>query len=467
MKKNKFNILTGAILIIALLFGSCEKWIDPEVNLSKNSPVDVPMALLLPSTQAALFYVLGGDHSRAASIFMQHQAGVDRQAAAFDVYNYTESDCNNLYNTLSATVMQNLLNMRTKSVAQGSPHFEGVADILTAFSLAETTDVWGDVPYYEAFKADITGNRTPRYDAQQQLYVAIDSLLVVGIAKIQEPVSLYSPSTTSDLVYRGDRTKWRRAAWTLRLRYALHLAKRKGNLTDVDAILANPAAIFITSNADDFQFVFGTSGSETGARFNYESNRGDIRAGKFIVDLMNATADPRRAPYFTLVSGAYIGSGPGENRLGASRMGTFYGARNSPVPVLTNVERLFITAEVRFKQGGAANLALAATAYNAAVIASLAKHAVSTPAWEAINAAETDATITLEKIMTAKYIGLYLQTEVWSDWRRTGLPVLPLAVGATEIAIPRRYPYPLNERLYNPNMPANLTQLTRVYWDMQ
>lgn len=466
MKKNIFNILTGILLMLVILFGSCEKWIDPEVNLSENSPSDVTLSLLLPSTQASLFYVLGGDHSRAASIFMQHQAGVDRQAAAFDVYNYNESDCNNLYSTLAATVMQNLVNMRSKSVAQNSPHFEGVANVLTAFTLGEMTDVWGDVPFYEAFQANITQNKTPKYDSQQRLYQTIDSFLVAGIAKLQEPTSLYSPTTTSDLIYRGDRVKWRRVAWTLRLRYAVHLSERAGNLNNVTSILNDPTAIFIDQNANDFQFVFGTAGAETGPRFNFNSNRGDIRAGKFLVDLMNSTTDPRLAPYFTQVGGVYVGSGPGEFRLSSSLMGTFYGARNSPVPVLTYVEYLFLVSEINFRLGGA-NLVASANAYNAAVTASLAKHAVTNAGWLATNAAETDATITLEKIMTAKYIALYLQSQVWSDWRRTGYPNLPVATGAVETGIPRRYPYPLNERLYNPNTPAGLTLMTRIYWDLE
>ncbi len=467
MKKNKFNILTGTLLIFALLFGSCEKWIDPEINVSKNSPTDVPLSLLLPSTQAALFYVLGGDHSRAASIFMQHQAGVDRQAAAFDIYNYTESDVNNLYNTLSATVMKNLEIMRNKSVSTVSPHFEGVANILTAFTLGEMTDVWGDVPFYEAFKAETTGNRTPRYDTQQQLYVAIDSLLTVAIEKLQVPLSTFSPTSVTDLVYRGDRTRWRRLAWTLRLRYALHRQKRDGNLNAALAIINDANAIFITANADDFQFTFGTAANERGPRFNFESGRGDIRAGKFLVDLMNATNDPRRVPYFTLVSGVYVGSGPGENRLGASRMGTFYGAMGSIVPVVTAVEYHFMISEIRFRQGGA-NLAAAAASHNTAVGLSLAKHGITDPAWLSANAVETGATISLPKIMTAKYIALYLQTQVWSDWRRTGLPVLPLAQNATQVSIPRRYPYPLNERLYNPNTPTLVNPLlTRMWWDVE
>lgn len=464
MKINRFHRILGMLLLTGFILTSCDKWIDPEINISENSPTDVPLNLLLPSTQASLFYVLGGDHSRAPSIFMQHQSGVDRQAAAFEVYNYTESDVNNLYNTLSATVMKNLEIMQRKSIETNSPHYEGVTNILTAFTLGEMTDVWGDVPYYEAFKADITGNRTPKYDAQQKLYATMDSLLVNAIAKLQATTSVFTPTATADLIYKGaaaGREKWRRLAWTLRLRYALHLEKHNG-IQPVIALLENPNAIFMASNADDFQFKFGTAASERGPRYNFESSRGDIRAAKFLVDLMNATNDPRRPAYFTQVGGAYVGSGPGQNLANASKMGPFYGAMDAVVPTVTYVEFKFIEAEARFKNN---QKAAAADAYNAAVTASLAKHNVTDAAWLAANAAETEQTITLEKIMTAKYIALYLQTEVWSDWRRTGIPVLPLAANAVETQIPRRFPYPLNERLYNPNMPAGLTITQRVWWD--
>jgi hypothetical protein len=460
MKKILY-ILT--IFLAGLLMFSCEKWIDPDVNLSENSPTDVPLALLLPSTQASLFYVLGGDHSRAASIWMQHQAGVDRQAGSFDVYIYNESDCNNLYNTLSATVMKNLKVMKQKSIDQNSPHYEGVVNILTAFTLGEMTDIWGDVPYTEAFQADLTNNKTPKYDSQQELYGMMDALLVEAIAKLQAPTSVFTPTATADKNYAGVRDRWRRLAWTLRLRYALNQAKRSGYAA-ANAILTNPDAIFLSANADDFQFKFGTSAVERGPRYNFESSRGDIRAGAHLVNMMNATSDPRRPMYFTQVSGAYVGSAAGQNLTAASRLGTFYGAMDAIVPTVTYVEFLFMSAELKFR---ASNLIGAAQDYNAAVTASLAKHGATDAAWLAINAIETDATITLQKIMTGKYVGLYLQTQVWSDWRRTGLPTLTLATNAAETQIPRRYPYPLNERLYNGNnMPSGLTLTDRVWWDM-
>jgi len=465
MKRYKFsNIVIGALLLLAFAFSSCEKWIDPDINVSENSPTDVPLNLLLPSTQASLFYVLGGDHSRAASIWMQHQAGVDRQAGSFDTYVYVESDPNNLYNTLSATVMKNLEVMTRKSAETNSPHYAGVTNILTAFTLGEMTDIWGDVPYYEAFKADLTGNRTPKYDTQEKLYGTIDSLLTTAITHLQAATSVFSPTSTADLIYRGDRTKWRRLAWTLKLRYKLHAAKR-GGYAAATAVLTDNTAIFIDANANDFQFKFGTAGVERGPRYNFESSRGDCRAGKFLVDLMNSTSDPRRSAYFTQVSGAYVGSGPGEFKTASSRMAPFYGAMDAIVPVVTFVEFKFIEAELKFR---ANDLIGAASAYNAAVVASLAKHSVTADQnWLTANASETAASITLAKIMTGKYVGLYLQSEVFSDWRRTGIPALPLAKNAVETQIPRRYPYPLNERLYNPNTPDGLKITDRVWWDVQ
>jgi hypothetical protein len=68
--------------------------------------------------------------------------------------------------------------------------------------------------------------------------------------------------------------------------------------------------------------------------------------------------------------------------------------------------------------------------------------------------------------MNQKYLSSFLQLETWSDWRRTGFPVLVKATGAVTTEIPRRLPYPDDERLYNSaNMPTGLTITSRVWWD--
>ena len=49
--------------------------------------------------------------------------------------------------------------------------------------------------------------------------------------------------------------------------------------------------------------------------------------------------------------------------------------------------------------------------------------------------------LTKEQVMTQKYIGMFVQPEAFSDWRRTGIPVLT-AVSGSEV--PRRWFYPEN-----------------------
>ena len=72
--------------------------------------------------------------------------------------------------------------------------------------------------------------------------------------------------------------------------------------------------------------------------------------------------------------------------------------------------------------------------------------------------------LTLEQIMTQKYIGLFVQPEAFSDWRRTGIPNLTPVAGS---AVPRRWFYPENEYLFNSSAPARDDQLLfeRVGWD--
>ena len=53
--------------------------------------------------------------------------------------------------------------------------------------------------------------------------------------------------------------------------------------------------------------------------------------------------------------------------------------------------------------------------------------------------------------MTQKYIGMFLQPEVYSDYRRTNIPDLQPVSGANVIV---RWDYPATENLFNSNAPA-------------
>jgi hypothetical protein len=77
----------------------------------------------------------------------------------------------------------------------------------------------------------------------------------------------------------------------------------------------------------------------------------------------------------------------------------------------------------------------------------------------------------LETIINQKYIASYAGIESWTDYRRTGYPDLEPNEGGDHNqnpggGIPRRLPYPQNERLYNKNFPQPLpTMQDRFWWD--
>jgi hypothetical protein len=58
--------------------------------------------------------------------------------------------------------------------------------------------------------------------------------------------------------------------------------------------------------------------------------------------------------------------------------------------------------------------------------------------------------------MEEKYISLFQNIEVWSDWRRTCLPTLRPALNRP--AIPGRLPYGQTEEQTNPNTPPSTEQ---------
>ncbi|MCX6226871.1 MAG: SusD/RagB family nutrient-binding outer membrane lipoprotein, partial [Bacteroidia bacterium] len=335
----------------------------------------------------------------------------------------------------------------------------GISKVMIAYTLAMITDVWGDVPFTEALQGE-KGILTPKYDSQEQLYQNIDKLLAEAIVHLGEttPSGVPAPGK-SDLIFGGDASKWIAVAKSLQVRYALHLSLKNGYGAVRDVI--NSGGL-IAGNTGDFQLNFGTTANENNPRFQFDLQRSDIRVGARVVNLMNATGDPRRSVYFNPKGASdYTGSEPGAARLAAAWIGPAYADKRAPVYFLNYFELKFIEAEAFFDT----DKARAADAFNEGVKVSLSKLGVSDESWEAVNAAETATSITFGKIMTGKYISLFMSPEAWIDWRRTGLPSLSGPVGGVS-EMPRRYLYPTDERLFNSrNLPNGILSTDRVWWD--
>lgn len=458
MKNIRIFTMLGALAML-LSFNACNSWIDPDYNIDPNNPQDASLANILPPTQVAWGYISGGDLGRYLSVFTQHHGGVDRQHAGLDQYSMNEADVNNSWNTIYADILFELQIVIDKAADPDapSPHYGGIGKIMTANILQVLTDLYNDIPYSQAFQG--FDNLRPGYDSQEQIYNTIFQLLNEGIADCQAATSTLSPGG-NDMIYGGDMAKWVGFANSLKARAYVNLGNV--NSSNYQSALDAIDDGAIASNADDAVFMFRNTEIEANPLYQFMDQRGDIRMGAFFMDLMDGINDPR-IPFFADEdqNAGYSGSPAGVPTVSASPPGTYYASRNSPVVFSSYAETKFIEAEAAFQ---ANNPTRAADAYNEGIEASLEKIVgTADPAFLAAQS-KTAGTITLEDIMTHKYIATYTMVTSYTDWRRTGLPNIQPAQGQTQI--PRRWPYPQSERLFNGgNVPAGITLFTKVWWD--
>jgi hypothetical protein len=433
-------------LIILAPVSSCKKdFLD--VNTNPNLPTTTTPDALLPGAEAAIAFAQGGDASRFTSLFVQDVTGGSRQFASYNRYIFSEEDFNNLWGlNLYAGPMKDLDVIIKQSQQKGYKIYEGVGKILMAYTIGMTSDLWGDVPYSEAFQGD--ANLQPKFDSQQQIYASIQQLLSDARADLTASDPGEKVPGADDFMYNGDINAWMKFDNALSARYYIHLVNIDNNAAQ-NALNALTAGGF-TSNADDAEFRFGTSETFSNPWYQYIEQRDDILYEGFLVDTMTGLNDPRLPMYTDMYNSS----------------GSKFAAIDAPVYFLTYAEQKFIEAEADLRTN---NVAGAQLAYTDAITASMDKMGVASTDITTYLAANGTLLGTqqqmIDQVMFQKYIAMYLNPESWTDWRRTGVPALTPNAGVLS-EIPRRFIYPTNERLYNPNCPQSSSLLTpRLWWD--
>jgi len=440
-----------------LIFSGCEKWIDTDLNIDPDVPSEVPMDLLMPSMELSLAYHIGGNRTvKTTAILLQQINGVARNSNSEANYVLASTDVDDLWRRMYYMGMMDAVKVIDMAAELESPHYSGAAKVCLAMSLGTMTNLFGDIPYSEAFLGS-EGVLTPAYDSQQNIYAAINILLSEAITDLGASENVFD--IEGDLIYDGDTDDWIKAAYALRARYALY----QGNYTDALGYLANSFA-----PGENFKIDFGTEDNEANPIFQYNTLSAwgaDIAMASTFIDMLNGVNDPRLPFFADLQGGIYVGSIPGSEDDDVSDLGDYNDTPEAPVLFSSYAEMKFIEAECYLQQAVPDNDA-AATAYKVAVAASLdyvTGGGAGNAAWLTANIAiEDGTTITLEKIIGQKYIAMYSTVVPYDDFRRTGYPVLVPVAGAG--AIPQRFPYPQSEISYNSANVPSIASLTEALW---
>ena len=168
-------------------------------------------------------------------------------------------------------------------------HMRAIPDILKVYYAFYVSDINGSIPYSDAFMARYGGNLTPAFQSQPELFNIWDAKLkeVIGILKTTPSVTQVSLGN-NDLYYRGDASKWVKAANALRMKMAFRLMKRdeakaKAIITEV---LADAAQM---ENNNDSWVMYADVSFNNGGNWDPTG----FRAPKPTVDFMWNNSDPR------------------------------------------------------------------------------------------------------------------------------------------------------------------------------
>ncbi|PRD48071.1 SusD/RagB family nutrient-binding outer membrane lipoprotein [Sphingobacterium haloxyli] len=375
---------------------------------------------------------------------------------------------------------KNVSEMRSVAEKEQSNNYLAIALTLQAWIYSNLTDTFGDVPFFEASKAE-EGILQAKYDKQEDIYAQL--LEDLALAN-----SLYDTDQTmnygTDILFANDVQKWQKFTNSLRLRLLLRISDvYEPAYTEMQAIVADPISNPIIGQASESVILHVTGITPNLSPWSRALDFSNQHAvGSFFIETLNELEDPRR-PF-------YVGEAKrGEQTIGYKGIPSGYDPNTSfdyspsymnnlqvtapmIIPILTYAEVEFIQAELAQKGYGEDAASHFKNGIKAAV--ELWTKRPLDEQYFSNELATYDGT--LARIMLHKYLALYFtDNQQWAEYRRTGYPVLPTTGSKlNNNTMPSRLMYASLQSVYNPdNYKAAITEMggddvnVKVWWDVK
>lgn len=399
-----------------------------------------------------------------------------------------------LWNTY-ARYASNDVAMIQLAETQDAQYLKAVGLTMKVLFMSNLTDIFGDIPYSEAFQAE-NGIKQPVFDSQESVYQQM-------CAELEQANTIYATSpyvdpnkTSLDGMYGFDMAKWRKFNNSLYLRLLCRISGRTSTIVDGEhtvaekmrQIVGQPDLYPVFESNDDNATVHFTGISPYTSQFDpanyteaafttggYKLTEQTIKM-MVVKDAANFKNDIYEDPRLKMIGrkngnywkGTIAGASMGEETDTGNRGAAFL---NYKVLCRINADEWFMDyAEVQFILAEAALKGLigggeqaAKTYYETAQRASLQKwSAFSSPVDATYAVTDDDITAFLssdlaswdmattdaakqELIAGQKYLALFwVGMEDWHEYRRTGLPKLTVGSGCVynDMILPTRFAYP-------------------------
>jgi len=290
-----YKIKYAFMLMLSLWISSCELT-DLDINEDPNNPTSASLNLLLANSLLEGADLFGDDINANLHSFVGILAeqGTDGFALTNNSYNV---DWQSLY-TGPLKDTEAIINI---AAAQGNnPYYLGVGQLLKAYYFALMVEMWGDIPFSEALRADAEDLiKYPNYDEDATIYQNLISLIDEGIANLEQNSVV---EVLGDPIYNGDVDQWIRMGKSLKLRMLINTRLVQDNSAAITALIDE--GDLILDGGDDFTFQFSSINNPENENRHpwyvegYTSQNYGFTyiAHQFMFELLNFE-DPRR-PYY-------------------------------------------------------------------------------------------------------------------------------------------------------------------------
>ncbi|GAC1420499.1 MAG: SusD/RagB family nutrient-binding outer membrane lipoprotein [Flavisolibacter sp.] len=382
--------------------------------------------------------------------------------------------------------------VKTQAKAQNKYFYEAVARIMMSYNFQILVDLFGNVPYTQAFQG--TANLHPKYDDQKAIYEDLIKQIDTAITLLKRSDAIGSAS--SDIVFGGQNSSWIHFGNTLKLRILI----RQTQISGRSAYIQSEISKIVTEGSgflqagEDVAVNPGYSTAQPnpfyGSNYNVSGTyTNDFwRANQYGINFYKNNNDPRLTQVYSLSgTGKYQGNSIGQigglvgSDASAFGPGVLKSAKQAAL-LMPASESFFLQSEAvlrNFLSGNAQNL------YQQGITESFRyvnvpdyANAANTYYSQTNNKNTNWATTTtfndqLALVIRQKWASenTIIPIEAYDDYRRLMLPPdVPLSVSpyVDVLAIPVRFLYPFSEyqtNTDNVNAQGSINHHTsKVFW---
>ena len=456
MKKTIYILSIFSLLITT----SCTKDFEA-INTNPNAPSSVQPSLLLRQVIYNFGETMSYEGFVAGDLLAQHRTALDFNL--FDRHDLKSPQLGgNPWPVFYTNLRDNEIILNQSKTVETFAVYEGPALIMKAYMTAGLTDLFGDVPYFEAFNG-VNGTVTPAYDLQEDIYMNENGILDnldKGIAAIENYSDVIP--LDGDILFNGDLEAWVRFANSLKIKHLVRISDKVDVSSQLQTLFDDDNYMMMNSQNAIFNFTNTDPNSFRLAQLRVGDFNNFVLSETMetiLIDLNDTRISTFFRPFSNSNSNEFNGLLNGIDASQTSIALADYSLASAAFRENTStLDANFITAwEVHFALAEAASkniiTANAQQLYETGVTLAFEYWNTELPTTYLSGSAAYNAagTTPIQQIITQKWIANVINGyEGWIEYRRTGFPNLQtISASLNNDLIPVRLPYPAEEEALN------------------